>query len=338
MRSAQAQFLEIGRAPARRKRWLWLTWLSPLRAPFLFVVGTWSNLLAWAALGAAHCDRPRLQQHALARDYKGAAGLHGVSPYSLELIPLAGGKPNVVLWCVLLCLAHAASCAWRAAPVACSGGARSGDHGYDCAALAGWSANPRSWDSASQCACVALLAVTLVAGVVHDPAVAGTAPCRRFKVSLTHFTLRWLGPVPALLALLLGRGPGGRGPEEGVVGGGEGGSSWLLFVLVALQGLVLAAHWVVKGVVKRLAPGVDPSGHARVCLNTLVYVALIQGEAEKLGVTPARSAVAFAYLVAQLATVLMSGWAHHPTLDLALGYLCVLPQLALLRCFLACHE
>ena len=78
-----------------------------------------------------------------------------------------------------------------------------------------------------------------------------------------------------------------------------------------------------------------PSGHARVCLNTLVYVALLSGDAgERLGVTSARRALALAYLAAQLATVFVSGWAHHPTLDLVLGYACVLPQLALLWCFL----
>ena len=78
-----------------------------------------------------------------------------------------------------------------------------------------------------------------------------------------------------------------------LVGGATtSGGGWLLGLLLAMQGLVLAAHWLVKGLFKRAWPAVDPSGHARVCLNTVVYAAWLGGAAEALGLRLAHAAVA----------------------------------------------
>ena len=56
---------------------------------------------------------------------------------------------------------------------------------------------------------------------------------------------------------------------------------------------------------EQLAPGVDPSGHARVCANTLVYVAWLLPAASH---APWRLGAALAWALAQLATLFVSGW------------------------------
>jgi len=99
----------------------------------------------------------------------------------------------------------------------------------------------------------------------------------------------------------------------------------MLPVLLALQGLVLALHWLVKGVFRR-CPTVDPSGHARVCLDTIVYAAWLSGAAPVLKPSAANVAVAALWVALQIGTVFVSRLTHHTLLDLLLGFACAAPS------------
>lgn len=315
--SATRQFTQLCSALSRRRRWHpWLSLLGPFRGVARAGAGQALNLAKWAAAGAEHCDRPRLRRHAT--EEGGTALLPHATPRlrglarTLEVVPVAGGKPKVPAWVILSCLPHAAWCAlhlhW---PLSCPP-----THAELCAAL-----RPR-WRESSPLLVPPLLLLAVatgVAGALHDKALSRTPRFRRFKTSLSHFALRWFGPVPLLLALTW------RTNAHG------GGGRWLIGALLALQGLVLALHWLVKGLFKRAWPSVDPSGHGRVCLNTIVYAAWLGSAATAMRLSPLQSALAVAWVGLQLATVFVSRLTHHTLLDMLLGYACAAPQLALLH-------
>ena len=319
LETASRQFGELCRSLSLRRLWPWLSLLAPLRLPVTALSGQLINLAKWIAAGAEHCDRPRLRRHATeeggTRFCAAPPRLRGLAR-SLELVPVAGGRPAVAKWVVVACLPHTLWCLVHAhPPLRCPPA-----HAPLCAALGdalgdalGGAGLP--W----RLLCAQLLAVaaaTAVASARHDPALSRAPPFRRFKTSFSHFALRWLGPVPLLVVMV-----GGGGPTTG----------WLLGLLLAMQGLALAAHWLVKGLFKRAWPAADPSGHARVCLNTVVYAAWLGGAAEALGLRFAHAAAAAAWVAMQIATVFVSRLTHHTLLDMALGYACTAPQLVLLH-------
>eukprot|EP00035_Acanthoeca_spectabilis_P017271 m.360071 g.360071 ORF g.360071 m.360071 type:complete len:494 (+) comp16635_c0_seq1:62-1543(+) len=288
-------FSELCQELARHKKHLWLAVLSPFRPVVLSALPIAMNMLVWIFCGAKHCDRPRLRRHTKMKP----SPLHGLGR-SLELLPIAGVKPAVALWCIVALIPHASFCVWNhewpfrriTSEVSSS---------IEVQSLFTW-----EWLGIPLLA----LGVAVWAGsILHNPNLSHSAMFLAFKSSVTHFALRWFGPVPLLALLTIP-------------------NLQMLSSLVALQGLVLACHWLIKGIFKRYAPSVDPSGHARVCLNTIVYSATL-GPRLSPGVLSS-SCVAI-WVLLQICTVFVSRWTHHTLLDIVLGFGCVAPQVVLLR-------
>lgn len=103
--SASSRFRELCRALRPRHRWL--SQRRPLGGAAWRTIVQLLNVAKWVALGAEHCDRPRLRRHATEEADRSPRGPMSVRPAvqgrlsglarSLELIPVAGEKPNVAL-------------------------------------------------------------------------------------------------------------------------------------------------------------------------------------------------------------------------------------------------
>ena len=104
--------------------------------------------------------------------------------------------------------------------------------------------------------------------------------------------------------------------------------------LLFVQGGMLGAHWLIKGLFERFVPGesVDPSGHMRVAMNTAVYIGWVaSAERRLLPLSAASGFACFAWMTAQTVSVFQSAMLHHSFLDMVLGGVLAFPQLLLLE-------
>lgn len=272
-----------------------VTVLLPLRVLVSRLVGQAAQVVLWTLKGADACDRVRLVGHKELRAGKPPGQLEG-------LVPMAGKKPVVHVWAGLAMLPHTLRCiaAGRFVIVPIGGSESATCLG---SMLQLWSL---------QCWLGVLIVCTVVGFIKHDPTISHRKPFQRFKASLLHFVMRWFGPFPIFVFL-------------------SNGSLEYTAMLSFLQSIVLGAHWVTKLAIKAFCKSmnfeqVDPSGHSRVCLNCILYMALLSGSASG----PIMQFSASTYTAMQVGLCLMSLWTHHTLLDVLLGYVCALPQLLLM--------
>ena len=107
--------------------------------------------------------------------------------------------------------------------------------------------------------CFVILCVLIVlTPVFHDRTIANAKSLQKFHGSFLHKLFRWTGPVPTLLIV------------------GFYCHLSLLISTVCCQIILLSLHFFIKFILKKHKINIRPSGHARVALNTIIYLAYFE--------------------------------------------------------------